>query len=458
MRRSATLVALAIATTLLVALLAGHASAQPAAGAEAGETDTVVLQLRIWQRVTDPQELWLSARQAGARWDELGTFRLPDYGISHPYYDVPDPYPGVFRRSGVTVTYGWPGFHPAQHRMSGVFIAGIGLRVLQRALDPSLIFLQVHDVDPDPPNFSPTLRMTWRPLGMVQVLLDDGLSSTGSYRYGDVEIAVPPSNPGLLADREYLLALRDVLEGDGPDLDWTVDRPTADWQGVTLGGTPMRVTGLDLAQRGLTGEIWGWLGDLSELTELRLDRNSLSGMIPTKLESLTNLNLIRLGGNTLTGCVPPALLDVEDHDLETLDLPNCPPPTVLSMWGPPSYANLAPGAYWMRHDLTMHDTFTAFDVPPGHSITVLTTFDGDHNYVMSHIHVWDRDRVGYSLHDATDHDVWIFLDTHRDYESERSHYTGCVYDCQGKASPASLLEQIAASVSWRRSFQDHREN
>ena len=51
MKRSATLVALAIATTLLVALLAGHASAEPEAGAEAGETDTVVLQLRIWQRV-----------------------------------------------------------------------------------------------------------------------------------------------------------------------------------------------------------------------------------------------------------------------------------------------------------------------------------------------------------------------------------------------------------------------
>ena len=454
MRRSAALAALATATTLLVALLAGPASAEPAAGAEEGETDTVVLQLRIWQRVTDPEELWLSARQAGGRWDELGTFRLPDRGISGPYYDAPDPYPGVLRSGDVTITYGWPDYHPAQHRMSGLSVAGISLRVLQRVLDPDLIFLQVYDVDPDPPTYSPVVVQTWRPLGMVRVLIDDGHSSRGSYRYGDVEIAVPRSNPGLLADREYLLALRDVLAGDGTDLDWAVDRPTADWEGVTLGGTPMRVTGLDLAQRGLNGEIWGWLGDISDLTELRLDGNSLTGMIPTKLELLTKLILIRLGGNTLTGCVPPALLQVEHHDLETLDLPNCPPPTILTRPAS-SYAHLTSGAYWMPDPFDFGQ-FTAFDVPPGRLITVLPNFDDLHVFRGTYSHVWERNITGFSLHDATDHDIWIYLDT-RQRDEERSHYTGCVYNCRGKASPASLLEQLAASASSKRSPDDHWE-
>ena len=445
MRRSATLVALAAATTLLVALLAGPASAEPAAGAEKGETDTVVLQLRIWQRVTDPEELWLSARQAGGRWDELGTFRLPDYGVSRPHYERPDPYPGVLRMGGVTVTYGWPSYHPAQHRMSGLSVAGISLRVLQRALDSGLVFLQVYDVDPDPPTYSPAVVRTWRPLGMVRVPLDDGHSSRGSYRYGDVELAVPRSNPGLLADREYLLALRDVLEGDGTDLDWAVDRPTADWQGVTLGGTPPRVTGLDLAQRGLTGEIWGWLGALSELTELRLDGNLLTGMIPTKLEFLTKLNLIRLGGNPLTGCVPSALRRVEDHDFDAIDLPNCPPPTILIGRLPPPYPNLEPGAYWLP-DLWGGGNFTAFDVPPGRLITVVRNFDSMIVERPYYLHIWEVRTNGFSLHDAADHDIWIYIEAGR-LDDERSHYTGCVYDCRGQPSPAALLEQLAASVS-----------
>ena len=112
MRRSATLVALAAATTLLVALLAGPASAQPAASAEAGETDTVILQLRIWQRVTDPEELWLSARPAGGRWDELGTFRLPEGEPNHVEYLPADEYPSFARIDNVTITYGEPGPHP----------------------------------------------------------------------------------------------------------------------------------------------------------------------------------------------------------------------------------------------------------------------------------------------------------------------------------------------------------
>ena len=65
---------------------------------------------------------------------------------------------------------------------------------------------------------------------MIPLPLDDGHSSSGSYRYGDLTVAVPRGNPGLLADREHLLALRDVLEGGETGLDWSPSRATADWE------------------------------------------------------------------------------------------------------------------------------------------------------------------------------------------------------------------------------------
>ena len=80
-------------------------------------------------------------------------------------------------------------------------------------------------------------------------------------RYGDLRITVPRGNPELLRDREHLLALRDVFDAR-PPLNWSVGTPTAMWEGVTLSGAPPRVTGLDLTERNLAGEIWGYLGDL----------------------------------------------------------------------------------------------------------------------------------------------------------------------------------------------------
>ena len=144
-------------------------------------------------------------------------------------------------------------------------------------------------------------------MNMNPLPLDDGHSEDGRYRYGDLTIAVPSGNPELLAERERLLAMRDVLEGGGTDLDWGLDTPTASWEGVRVSGSLARVTTLDLADRGLAGEIWGYLGDLSELTGLRLDGNALTGTIPSAMSVLSNLTDVYLGGNDLTGCIPPPL-------------------------------------------------------------------------------------------------------------------------------------------------------
>ena len=89
-------------------------------------------------------------------------------------------------------------------------------------------------------------------------------------------LAVPSqtTNPGLMLDCFALLAARDALRGTGT-LNWSVDVAIAEWDGVTVAGTPQRVAKLELAGRGLTG------------------------------------------------CVPPALRDAAENDLDTLGLPDC---------------------------------------------------------------------------------------------------------------------------------------
>ncbi len=118
--------------------------------------------------------------------------------------------------------------------------------------------------------------------------------------------AVPDAanNPGLVSDCEALLAARDTLAGDAT-LNWSVDTTIADWDGITLEGTPQRVTRLRLSRRGLTGEIPPKLGDLTNLERLSLQLNRLSGEIPAELGNLANVQYMQLHYNELTGEVPP---------------------------------------------------------------------------------------------------------------------------------------------------------
>ena len=229
--------------------------------------DAAVIQLRIWQHVDDVENIWISARDG--RWDTLGTVPFP-------------------RTTGEHVT----------QRYADLVIAGVELRVWQR--EPESIHVQVCGQCPvwDP---------VWRPLGAVHVPLTDGYSRSGRYRYGDVTIAVPRDNPGLLADRERLLALRDVLEGQGAPLNWDVGRAITRVGGSDCWRDAAASHRTDALRARAAGEIWGYLGDLTELTELRLDGNALSGRIPSKLDALQNLTHVSLAGNELEGCIPPPL-------------------------------------------------------------------------------------------------------------------------------------------------------
>ena len=61
------------------------------------------------------------------------------------------------------------------------------------------------------------------------------------------------SNKGLVSDCNILIAVRDILTGTA-SLNWSADLPIVEWDGITIGGTPERVTELFLAQRQLTGK------------------------------------------------------------------------------------------------------------------------------------------------------------------------------------------------------------
>ena len=110
----------------------------------------------------------------------------------------------------------------------------------------------------------------------------------------------PANDQDLMLDCFALLEGLDDLRGTGT-LNWSVDTAIGSWDGVSTGGTPSRVT------------------------KLELTNTSLTGSIPAALARL-NLTTLKLAGNSLTGCIPVGLKDVPTNDLSTLNLIYCSPP------------------------------------------------------------------------------------------------------------------------------------
>ena len=163
-------------------------------------------------------------------------------------------------------------------------------------------------------------------------------------------LPLPSTSPELLADCTLLLAVKDTLAGDAR-LNWHAAIPVGSWEGVTVGGTRERVSGLDLHNKMLNGRIPPELGKLEGLVDLNLGNNDLTGPIPPELGRLVRLRGLSLDYNSLTGVVPaelgqlgrldslwlrenrltgpvsPALSDVRAHDLRHLVF--CAPPAPL---------------------------------------------------------------------------------------------------------------------------------
>ena len=120
----------------------------------------------------------------------------------------------------------------------------------------------------------------------------------------------PVDNPGLVSDCIILLAAKDTLRGTAA-LDWSADTAIGDWTGITLGGTPERVTRVLVTYDNLDRTIPAGLGGLEELQWLKLGDNALTGAIPAELGALSNLRVLGLSGNDLTGPLPPELATLE---------------------------------------------------------------------------------------------------------------------------------------------------
>ncbi len=138
-------------------------------------------------------------------------------------------------------------------------------------------------------------------------------------------IPSPAENRALVKDCETLLAVGHTLRGTTA-LNWSTGAALSGWPGVTTGGTPTRVAGLNLASQSLDGTLPAALGQLFALTTLNLSSNSLTGDIPAELGWLDHLTELRLSGNALTGCIPLNLRSVATNDLSSLNLPYCAPP------------------------------------------------------------------------------------------------------------------------------------
>ncbi len=114
--------------------------------------------------------------------------------------------------------------------------------------------------------------------------------------------------PGMLADLVGLSALHASAGGDdwADGANWVSDPAVAAWSGVSVDGAG-RVTGLDLSQNGLSGELPPALGNLSGLTRLDLSGNQLSGEMPAELGRLTAMTELHLHSNRLEGTLPAEL-------------------------------------------------------------------------------------------------------------------------------------------------------
>ena len=181
-----------------------------------------------------------------------------------------------------------------------------------------------------------------------------------------VAVTNPEANTELVADCESLLGLRNTIRGTQP-LDWTGSKAVSEWEGVTVSGTPQRVTGLDLSDGGLDGQLSGLLGNLTGLTTLDLSGNPLTGMIPSKLALLTNLTTVSLDGTEFDGCAPPVLSRAATNDVTA---PDCRAPSStrdLERQEP------VPAGTYVRPARSRTPELI-FDIPPGSGLVLVSDY------------------------------------------------------------------------------------
>ena len=193
MNRGAAVAHGVIAALVLALAFSAGAGVAGAQQRGTGDNDTVDVDVRVWQHVRDPLRIYVSARPEGGDWDTLGTIRLLlDDGLSSD----------------------------RAYRFGDITVADFEVRVWQHVRDPLRIHISARPVGGD-----------WDTLGTIRLLLDDGHSSSGNYRYGDSPperpaVTVSPGGEDVLRLAILTIAFRDSLpEADAGDF-IEIDPPT----------------------------------------------------------------------------------------------------------------------------------------------------------------------------------------------------------------------------------------
>ena len=106
---------------------------------------------------------------------------------------------------------------------------------------------------------------------------------------------------------------------------WLSDTALSEWHGVET-DTIGRVTGLDLSENGLWGQLPDSLGELSVLTKLDVSENALSGSLPDSLGKLSALMKLDVSGNnSMAGALPLALAELELEEFRYSNTRLCVP-------------------------------------------------------------------------------------------------------------------------------------
>ncbi len=143
----------------VVGMLLGLAVAP---GAAQGEP-TAPIEVRVWQDVGDELDIYVSARPAAGSWGTLGTIPLAlDDGISSS---------GQYRYGDISLDV------PLLNRATP---ATVEVRVWQDVRGSERIYVSARPAGG-----------SWSTLGTIRLLLDDGVSSSGVFRFGDISLDVP---------------------------------------------------------------------------------------------------------------------------------------------------------------------------------------------------------------------------------------------------------------------------
>ncbi|MCY4393422.1 MAG: hypothetical protein OXE43_15470 [Chloroflexi bacterium] len=147
--------------------------------------DVAQVEVRVWQDVEDLRDIRISARSAGGSWRALGTIPLPlDDGASSS---------GRYEYGDIAVGVPLPNYTLA---------ARVEVRIWQDTRNRERVFISARPAGG-----------SWAMLGTIPLSLDDGLSSSRRFRYGDIALAVPLPDLGVttLAGQAGIEGYRDGL-------------------------------------------------------------------------------------------------------------------------------------------------------------------------------------------------------------------------------------------------------